>query len=647
MQNDHHQSSTIEYLNAANKRPLVHQKASITQMPINDDKERLPLPLEQIMADNTSAITHSRELGSVIGFQKVGRSVQMADNDSLNDFMNNKGQSCKVSLKPEDLTFLPIRLLPLPQNIKYRSSECQLYQNHSLLNNKRGVIFASHGTTDTMSQPISQLKSESQYFSLQLSQQCQGNQIDHFARPDLQEAPSISCKLPPMHIVLQSLRSEVGADLLLIRQNEISADQASMGIQHCVESNQLQSLCTHQSKQQHQCLQDPKLSNFALRAPQLPLQFLRQLPEELERVKQQKHLNKDHDVLYGIDQGFERQFGWDNQQIASNVIDNGIFSSSQRNQNQLAHVHQQSLLIEDLQDSCKTYPIDLIHDFPSAKQFQPKLLIGGKLCQQNVPSEIEQSSTALLKNSIFGESKGMVELECEGMYAESEQETTFIDTKTKEFNRRIDEARRIMDSSSPSCVPKQYQEIDEISDESIRREIPQGVQIQVILGKDFDVTSLKIEEEIPATRQFRIYKYKNPRTQRYVKLLKCDHNEGANHKGQNTCGMYFRKWHNFFDHLRVHTKQRPFKCPLQGCEQAFTQKANLHKHLDVHKKKITFDCHKCRRRFQTVVQYEVSKHQLNIFLDALDDMQRNATQRTSNLKDLSQGIRQKLDNFIS
>ena len=57
-------------------------------------------------------------------------------------------------------------------------------------------------------------------------------------------------------------------------------------------------------------------------------------------------------------------------------------------------------------------------------------------------------------------------------------------------------------------------EKDDVSDDEIREQIPEGSKIHVQPGKNFDFSTIKIEEKVPSTRCFRVLKYKNPRTQR-------------------------------------------------------------------------------------------------------------------------------------
>lgn len=149
-----------------------------------------------------------------------------------------------------------------------------------------------------------------------------------------------------------------------------------------------------------------------------------------------------------------------------------------------------------------------------------------------------------------------------------------------------------MDNEFPTFLRKH-----EIPDARIREEIPDDAEVHVELGKDFDFGSIKIDEDIPNTKQFKIYKYKNPKTSRNVKILKCDHPK---------CPMFFRKWHNFFDHLRVHTGERPFKCEEPGCNQNFTQKANLNKHLAVHQRRRKQKCPLCHKVFASQPILKVS-----------------------------------------
>ena len=56
-----------------------------------------------------------------------------------------------------------------------------------------------------------------------------------------------------------------------------------------------------------------------------------------------------------------------------------------------------------------------------------------------------------------------------------------------------------------------------------------------------------------------------------------------------------------FDHLRIHTKEKPYCCPVYDCNRKFTQQSNLNKHLDTHNKQSIIVCGHCMKRYTPLV----------------------------------------------
>lgn len=134
-------------------------------------------------------------------------------------------------------------------------------------------------------------------------------------------------------------------------------------------------------------------------------------------------------------------------------------------------------------------------------------------------------------------------------------------------------------------------------------------KFSIIDSNNFDLKQVGIKKHVPKTKQFRIYENRNSMSRKIIRLLCCTHPD---------CSKVFRKWHNFYDHLRIHTKERPYVCNHPNCGLTFTQKANLNKHAEIHSGKKRFLCTHCTRGFFTKFNLNVSNLPNEYFISILD-----------------------------
>ncbi|CDW71344.1 UNKNOWN [Stylonychia lemnae] len=117
--------------------------------------------------------------------------------------------------------------------------------------------------------------------------------------------------------------------------------------------------------------------------------------------------------------------------------------------------------------------------------------------------------------------------------------------------------------------------------------LPERSKIQIILGENLHEDQIPQVANIPSLKTFKQVKVFKQESKRWKSQFICTF---------DNCNIVCQKWGNLFDHLRTHSNERPFKCPVEFCRKAFTQKSNLEKHIKTHKR-LYLKCQECKSIF--------------------------------------------------
>lgn len=129
--------------------------------------------------------------------------------------------------------------------------------------------------------------------------------------------------------------------------------------------------------------------------------------------------------------------------------------------------------------------------------------------------------------------------------------------------------------------------------------------VAVLSGEAFNPELFGYNGFVPTAKHYTFF-YVVPETMKsnqIKRILICNHRDP---KTGAECGHIRTDFSKFFDHLRAHSGELPYKCTYEGCDHSFSFRGNLIRHLHSHMGIKKFECEHCNKRFSN--NHNLKKH---------------------------------------
>ena len=120
-------------------------------------------------------------------------------------------------------------------------------------------------------------------------------------------------------------------------------------------------------------------------------------------------------------------------------------------------------------------------------------------------------------------------------------------------------------------------------------------EVAVIEGAEFFAKLDPGQHLKPSCDQFLFYFiHKQNNHGHYRRYFHCKFSE----LGSDTvCDQLLSNLNKFYDHLRSHSNEKPFKCTFENCSKAYSQLYKLTEHAKVHTRNMVYKCFICEVKF--------------------------------------------------